>query len=115
MKPVDELFSIVFGYFSINASTGSVFVMTATLETIKLFNDLRAVSKDFPWLSDWFAVNDGPEAKHTAVKGNRLKLKVFNKLNDLGELPIFAVSRPFNGYKVIIFLRTASDSLEVAP
>ena len=115
MEPVDELFSIVFSYFSINASTGSVFVMTATLETIKLFNDLRTVCEDFPWLSDWFAVNNRPEAEHTTIEGNRFELKLFNKLNNLGELPVFAVSRPFNGNKVFIVLRTASNSLEIAP
>ena len=89
--------------------------MTATFETIELFDDLRTVSKDFPWLSDGFAVNNGSEAQHTTVKRNRLKLKVFNKLKNLCELPVPAVSWPFNGNKVVVFLRTMGDSLEVAP
>ena len=55
------------------------------------------------------------KAKHTTVKRNRLKLKVFNELKDLGKFPILAVSWPFYGNKVVIFLRTVGNSLRVAP
>ena len=115
MKPIDELFSIVFSDFCIDTSTWSVFSMAATLEVIELFDDLRTIGEYFPWLSDRFAVDDGFKAKHTTVKRNRLQLKILNELNDLCKFPVFAVPRPFNGNKVVVFLRANGDSLKVFP
>ena len=115
MKPIDELFSIVFSDFCIDTSTWSVFSMAATLEAIELFDDLRTIGKYFPWLSDGFAVDDGFKAKHTTVKRNRLQLKILNELNDLCKFPVFAVPGPFNGNKVVVFLRANGDSLKVFP
>ena len=115
MKPIDELFRIVFSGFRIDASTWSVFGMAATFETVELFDDLRAVGKDFPWLSDGFAVNDGFKAKHTTVKRYRVQLEILYELNDLCKFPVFAVSWPFNGNKVVVFLRACGDSLKISP
>ena len=115
MKPIDELFSIVFSDFCIDTSTWSVFSMAATLEAIELFDDLRTIGEYFPWLSDRFAVNDGFKAEHTTIKRKRLQLKLLNKLNDLCKFPVFAVSWPLNGNKVVVFLRAYSDGLKVSP
>ena len=87
---------IVLCNLSLWSLTLSMLVVTWALAALEMTDDLRVVGSNCPRLLYWFPSISTEETEKASIKVDLWHVSWFEKRFNLGELPVWTVSGPFN-------------------